>query len=630
MKMKNSILALALLLCQQATAAPNKDSVWLHRHYTKQETYIPMRDGTRLYTAIYAPKDTKTKHPILMNRTPYSIAPYGADKYRAFWKTPTMAYLRKNYIIVLQDVRGKLMSEGEYMDVRPYNPNKTGIQTDEASDTYDAIEWLIKNIPHNNGNVGIYGISYPGFYATMGALSQHPAMKASSPQAPVTDWFVGDDFHHNGAFMQLDAFGFYSSFGKPRPKPTTTGSPGYQFTIKDNYQFFMENGTLKSLAALMGDSVAFWKELYQHPNYDQWWQVRNTRNHVQHIPTSTATLVVGGLFDAEDCYGAWELYRAIEKKASNNNKLVMGPWNHGGWSRGKGDYLGNARFGSNTAQWYQQNIEQPYFDYYLTGKGDINKIPEASIFFTGANKWKQFDKWPPAQRTKKEMYLHADGTLSWEPPAYTSDNYNEYISDPAHPVPYTEDVHHRRTTEYMTDDQRFAARRPDVLTYQTEVLNSDLTLAGPVMANLMASISTTDADFVVKLIDVFPNNFEYDTTTYGAGNGKPYPMGGYQMLVRGEIMRGRYRNSFEYPEAFVPGQTTEVTYKLPDVAHVFKKGHRLMVQIQSSWFPLADRNPQQFVNIYKCNSSDFIKSRIRIYTSPSVPSSITLPVIGDL
>lgn len=630
MKMKNCIIAWAMLLCQQAIATPNTDSIWLHRNYTKQETYIAMRDGVRLYTAIYAPKDTTTKHPILMNRTPYSIAPYGADKYRTFWKTPTMAYLRKNYIIVLQDVRGKLMSEGEYMDVRPYNPNKTGIQTDEASDTYDAIDWLVKNIPYNNGNVGIYGISYPGFYATMGALSHHPAMKASSPQAPVTDWFVGDDFHHNGAFMQLDAFGFYSSFGKPRPKPTTSGSAGYQFTIKDNYKFFMENGTLKSLATLMGDSVAFWKELYQHPNYDEWWQVRNTRNHVQHIPSGTATLVVGGLFDAEDCFGAWELYKAIEKKAPNNNKLVMGPWNHGGWSRGKGDHLGNARFGSNTAQWYQQNIEQPYFDYYLMGKGDVNTIPEASIFFTGVNKWQQFDKWPPAQRTNKELYLHANGLLSFDPPSNTSENYNEYISDPAHPVPYTEDVHHRRTVEYMTDDQRFAARRPDVLTYQTEVLNNDLTLAGPVIANLMASISSTDADFVVKLIDVFPDNFEYDTTLYGVGNGKPYPMGGYQMLVRGEIMRGRYRNSFEFPEAFIPGQTTEVSYKLPDVAHVFKKGHRLMVQIQSSWFPLADRNPQQFVNIYKCNASDFTKSRIRIYTSPNMPSSITLPVIGDL
>lgn len=629
MEMKNIIIAVSVLICQQVAASPYSDSLWVLRHYTKQETYIPMRDGIRLYTAIYTPKDAKTKHPILINRTPYSIAPYGADKFRAFWKTPTMAYLRKNYIIVLQDVRGKLMSEGEYMDVRPYNHTKTGTQTDEASDTYDAIDWLVNNIPHNNGNVGIYGISYPGFYATMGALSLHPALKASSPQAPVTDWFIGDDFHHNGAFMQLDAFGFYSSFGKPRPLPTTSGSRGYQFTIKDNYKFFIENGTLKSLAALMGDSVAFWKELYQHPNYDQWWQVRNTRSHVQHIPAGTATLVVGGLFDAEDCYGAWQLYKAIEKKAPNNNKLIMGPWNHGGWSRGKGDHLGNVRFGSNTAQWYQQNIEQPYFDYYLYGKGDITKIPEATIFFTGTNKWQQFDKWPPAQYTKKEMYLHSNGTLSFEPPSYTNVSYNEYISDPAHPVPYTEDVHHRRTVEYMTDDQRFAARRPDVLTYQTDVLTSDLTLAGPVIANLIASISTTDADFVVKLIDVFPDNFEYDTTVYGTGSGKPYPMGGYQMLVRGEIMRGRYRNSFEYPEAFIPGKKTEVTYKLPDVAHVFKKGHRLMVQIQSSWFPLADRNPQQFVNIYNCDASDFIKSRIRIHTSPRIPSSITLPVIDN-
>lgn len=628
--MKNLLILIATFLPFLATAqsAKNADSAWLLSHYTKQEVYIPMRDGKKLYTTIYAPKSAKEQHPILMNRTPYSIAPYGETKFKAFWTNPYMSYFRKEYIIVLQDVRGKMMSEGEYVDVRPYNPNKKNNDIDEASDTYDAIEWLLKNVKNNNGNVGIFGISYPGFYATMGALSQHPAMKASSPQAPVTEWFIGDDFHHNGALMVMDAFNFYSSFGKPRPKPTTTYSSGFQYYTKDAYKFYLETGPIKNLAKLMGDSVEFWKDLYAHPNYDQWWQVRNTRKYVQHIPDGVATLVVGGLFDAEDCFGAWELYKSIERKAHNNNKLVMGPWSHGGWSRNSGEYLGNVRFGSNTAKWYQENLEIPFFEYYLRGKGDINKIPEASIFFTGANEWRSFNSWPPTHHTDKEMYLHKNGTLSYTTPS-TSDRsrYSEYLSDPNKPVPFTDGVITRRTSEYMTDDQRFSSYRTDVLTFTTDILNKDLSIAGAITANLFTSISTTDADFIVKIIDVFPDKFSYTDSIDGKGNGKDYPMGGYQMLVRGEIMRGKYRNSFEYPEAFTPGRITEVSYKLPDVAHVFKKGHRLMVQIQSTWFPLADRNPQQFVNIYNCDKEDFVSSLIRIYSSANHPSHIVLPVI---
>lgn len=560
-----------------------------------------------------------------MNRTPYSIAPYGAGNFKAYWKTHYMAYLRRNYIMVLQDVRGRMMSEGEFEDVRPFNPVNTGTQTDEASDTWDTIDWLLANASGNNGKVGIYGISYPGFYATMGALSGHPAMKAASPQAPVTEWFIGDDFHHNGAFMQMDAFSFYSSFGKPRPAPTKSFAPGFQFPIKDNYKFYLEAGTLKKLAELMGDSIRFWNDLYAHPNYDDWWEVRNTRTFTQHIPSSTATLVVGGLFDAEDCFGAWELYKSIEKKAANDNKLVMGPWSHGGWAKTSGDHLGNVRFGSATAKWYQENIEIPYFEYHLRGKGDLSKIAEANIFFTGTNEWRTFGQWPPAGKTKTNMYLHPNGRLAKIAPSNSS--FDEYTSDPAKPVPYTEDVHFSRTSEYMTDDQRFASRRTDVLTYETNLLTEDLTLAGPVVANLFAAITTTDADFVVKLIDVFPDNFTYNNITDGTGNGKNYPMGGYQMLVRGEIMRGRYRNSFRFPEAFVPGRITEVACKLPDVAHVFKKGHRMMVQIQSSWFPLADRNPQQFVNIYTAEKEDFVPSKVKIYSGGRYPSHIALLVL---
>jgi putative CocE/NonD family hydrolase len=484
-------------------------------------------------------------------------------------------------------------------------------------------------VRNNNGKVGVWGISYPGYYATEAALSGHPAVKAVSPQAPVTEWFIGDDFHHNGAFMEMDAFNFYSSFGKPRHELTTKGAAGFQYYTKDNYKFYLDVGPLKNLAALLGDSVKFWNELYEHPNYDKWWKARNTRNSVQHIPNRVATLVVGGLFDAEDCYGGWNLYKAIERKANNNNKLVMGPWSHGGWARGAGEYLGNIRFKAKQSEWYQQNIEVPFFNYYLLGKGTISDIKEANIFFTGANKWKQFSQWPPADARQVPLFLDGDGKITYSGGMTVEHaDFRSYASDPEKPVPYAEGVHFHRTAEYMDDDQRFAGRRPDVLVYQTDTLREDMTLAGPVIADLYTSITTTDADFVVKLIDVFPDRFSYNDSIYGKGNGKDYPMGGYQMLVRGEVMRGRYRNSFETPEAFKPGQVTEVKYALPDVAHVFKKGHRIMVQIQSTWFPLVDRSPQQFVDIYHCSERDFVPTNVTIYSTQRYHSKIILPVLN--
>lgn len=605
----------------------SQDSLWIRENYYKIERYIPMRDGVKLFTSIYIPKDTTEKHPILMRRTPYSCAPYGENNFQAFWNGHLRYYLRENYIYVIQDVRGRWMSEGEFVDVRPFIKNKTGNQVDEASDTYDAIDWLVKNLPHNNGRVGTFGISYPGFYTTMTAASNHPALKAASPQAPVTNWFIGDDFHHNGAFFPLDGFVFYSGFGKPRPKPTTVGSPGYNFTIRDNYKFYLQTATLKNLAKLIGDSIKFWHEMYQHPDYDSWWQARDARVAMYDI--KPAMLTVGGLFDAEDCWGAWNLYKAIEKQSpSTNNKIVMGPWSHGQWASQDGTRMGNIQFGSNTSHWYQNNIELPFFNYHLKGKGDISKLPEAMIFITGENKWRSFSQWPPAEKQDRPIYLNGNGKLSWQKPS-ASNSFSEYVSDPAHPVPYTEDVHHSRTTAYMNDDQRFASRRPDVLVFETDTLTEDLTLAGPIIADLLTSISTTDADFVVKLIDVFPDNFSYPTDRTGQGRqgGGSYPMNGYQMLVRGEIMRGKYRNSFEKPEAFKPNKIERVRFELPDVAHTFKKGHRLMIQIQSSWFPLADRNPQKFLNIYQANEGDFIKSNIRIYHDGKNASNIVLPVI---
>lgn len=611
------LLACLLAIVPFLSDAQSADSTWIVTNYTKQEVYIPMRDGVKLFTAIYKPKDKTVQHPFLITRTPYSCAPYGANTFAAFWKNPRKAFLEENYIYVQQDVRGRWMSEGNFVDVRPHNPNKTGTQTDESSDSYDTIDWLLKNIDNNNGKVGVFGTSYPGFYSTMAALSNHPALKAVSPQAPVTDWFIGDDFHHNGAFMLMDAFAFYSSFGKPRPQPTTVGPTGFPYPTADNYEFYLRTGPLPAFSKLMGDSIAFWKDLMNHTNHDAWWKARNARAHVQNIAPHIATLVVGGLYDAEDCFGAWRLYEAIEAKTKNDNKIVMGPWYHGQWGTHDGTFLGNVQWGSNTSDWYQRNIEVPFFNYHLYGKGSLDQQKEASIFFSGANEWKQFTKWPAPGMQMQDWYFHKDGHVSKVAPTSAGNTFDAYISDPAKPVPYTEDVHFQRTAEYMTDDQRFAARRPDVLVYQTPVLTEDLTLAGPLVANLRVSLTGTDADFVVKLIDVFPDDFRYE------GN-QNYTMNGYQMLVRGEVMRGKYRNSFEQPQPFVPNQPTQVSYTLPDVAHTFKKGHRLMIQVQSSWFPLVDRNPQQFMNIYQANPKDFQKATIRFYHKGS---SIKLPVL---
>ncbi|HXS57749.1 MAG TPA: CocE/NonD family hydrolase [Hanamia sp.] len=629
--MKKFVAISFFILFSIASFSQNADSAWFVNNYTKLEQYIPMRDGVKLFTSIYIPKDQIAKHPFLMTRTPYSCAPYGQGKFIQIWNSYKMAYAKENFIFVTQDVRGRYMSEGDFVDVRPFNKNKKGKEIDEASDTYDAIDWLVKNIQNNNGKVGVTGTSYPGFYSTEAALSGHPALVAVSPQAPVTDWFMGDDFHHKGAFFIMDGFSFYPFFGTPHPKPSTTYTSGFSFQSDDNYNAYLKTGALKNFAKLTGDSIKFWKDLYDHPNYDSWWQARNARAGLYNV--KPAMLWVGGLFDAEDCFGAWNSYKANEKQSpQTNSRIVMGPWYHGQWGR-EGSFLGNVRFASNTSAYFQDSIEIPFFNFYLEGKGNAPNISEATIFFTGENKWKKFDMWPPKNVEEQNLYLGPNGKLFLNNKneitstnnRRSADAFDEYTSDPAHPVPYTQDVHSRRTREYMTDDQRFASRRPDVLTYETDILDNDITLAGPVIADLAASISTTDADFVVKLIDVFPDDFEYSADE--KGNEKDYPMGGYQMLVRGEIMRGKFRNSFEKPEPFVPGKVSEVKWELPDVAHTFLKGHRIMIQVQSSWFPLVDRNPQKFIDIYKADDSDFQKANIEIYHDGNYQSKIILPVL---
>lgn len=621
--MKKLFFLLALLPFIATAQNINADSAWIVTNYLKKEVAIPMRDGVKLFTSLYIPKDNAERHPFLLKRTPYSCQPYGENKFGTVWNSYQKEYFKEGYIMVSQDVRGRWMSEGVFVDVRPFNKNKKATtDIDEASDTYDTIDWLVKNIDNNNGNVGVFGISYPGFYSTMAALSNHLALKAVSPQAPVTDWFMGDDFHHNGAFMAMDAFEFYvgNGFGFPHPKPTTVGPTGFKPFTKDKYDYYLRMGALSNFTKIAGDSVQFWNDLMNHGNLDNWWKARNAR--VGCTDVKPAMLVVGGLFDAEDCFGAWNTYKAIEKQSSaTNNKIVMGPWFHGQWAgrgNGNGSYLGNVGFETETALWYQQNMEIPFFNYYLKGKGSIDKIAEANIFFTGENKWRQLAVWPPQSMAMQAWSLRSNGYLSQAVPLIAPlTTYEEYVSDPAKPVPYTEGVHERRTREYMTDDQRFASNRPDVLVFKTDTLTEDITLAGPIIADLMTSISTTDADFVVKLIDVFPDNTP-------SNNWNAYLMNGYQMLVRGEVMRGKFRNSFEKPEAFVINKPTKVKYTMPDVAHTFKKGHRIMVQIQNSWFPLVDRNPQQFLDIYKATDADFKKATIKIYTNDS---KIWLPIV---
>ena len=628
--MKQLLLCLSIIIGFTATA--QTDSAWIRNNYTKKEMYITMRDGIRLFTSVYMPKSTTEKHPILMTRTPYSCAPYSEGNFSEFWNSYQKEYFKEGYIMVTQDVRGRWMSEGEFKDVRPFNANKKGTETDESSDTYDAIDWLVKNIPNNNGNVGVFGISYPGFYSTMAAASNHPALKAVSPQAPVSNWFIGDDFHHNGAFFQMDAFDFYSglgfAFGVPHPKPVDVPAASAGYAVHDNYKFFLEAGSLKSLTKYTGDSIAFWKDLMSHPNYDAWWKARDARNATANL--QPAMLWVGGLFDAEDCWGAWNAYKAAEKSNPGKafNKIVEGPWYHVQWANNDGTHHGNIQFGSNTSEYYQQHFEVPFFNYFLKGKGDVSQIAEANIFMTGANEWRSFTQWPPAGAADKALYLQSNGKLSWAKPA-DANSFSAYTSDPAKPVPYEEQVHFTRTRTYMTNDQRFASRRPDVLAFQTDILTTDITVTGNVIADIMTSISTTDADFVVKVIDVFPDDMGYnDVNIYAEKDPvNPYPMGGYQMLVRAEIFRGRFRKSYEDPSAFTPGKIEEVKFELPSIAHRFKKGHRIMVQVQSSWFPLVDRNPQQFIDIYHCDEKDFIKSEIKIYHDGQNASKIILPVL---
>lgn len=619
-------LALLLMFCLSTAFAfaqqVNQDSVYIRQNYDKKEYQVPMRDGKKLFTVVYAPKDRSKKYPILMNRTPYSVGPYGEAYKTSLGPSPLM--MRDGYIFAYQDVRGAYMSEGDFVNMTPHIDNKKGKKAiDESSDTYDAIEWLTKKLDNDNGRVGQWGISYPGFYAAAGLMSNHPALKAVSPQAPIADWFW-DDFHHNGAFFLPHAFNFLASFGLPRPAPTPDRNKRFDHGTPDGYAFFQRMGPLKNAnEKYLHDSVAFWNDLVNHPNYDKFWQDRNLLPHLKNLK-GVAVMTVGGWYDAEDLYGALHTYEAIEKNNPGiTNLIVMGPWVHGGWARGTGEYIGNVNFGQESSPWYQQNVEEKFFSHYL--KEDLKtavKLPEAYMFEGGVNKWRAFEVWPPKDAQEKNLYFHANGLLSFEAPKAGEQEASTYISDPAHPVPFTEDVATGMTREYMTDDQRFASRRPDVLTFQTDVLTNDITLAGEILAQLQVATTGTDADWVVKLIDVYPDSAK--ATTHQPDK----PMGGYAQMVRSEVFRGRFRNSFEKPEPFTPNQVTPVNVALQDVLYTFKKGHRMMVQIQSSWFPIVDINPQKYVdNIYKADESDFIKATEKVYHSVQHPTSLKVKVL---
>ncbi len=589
-------------------------------HYTKYEHMIPMRDGVRLFTAVYVPKDDSQRYPIMLSRSPYSSGPYGADRYRSELG-PSSAFGKDGYIVAYQDVRGRFMSEGEFVNMRPYLPKKNRPKDiDESSDTYDTIEWLIKNVPPNNGRVGMWGISYPGFYTDAGVIDAHPALKAASPQAPVTDWFAGDDWHHNGAFLLPHAFAFLANFGHPRPEPTSrTPSFPSPFDTSDGYEYYLRLGPLSNVNRLYfkGD-VAFWNEIMQHGTYDAFWQARNLRQYLKNI--KPAVMTVGGWFDAENLFGALETYKKTEVNSPGaTNVLVMGPWRHGGWSRSDGSSLGPLSFDSKTGQYFRDEIEFPFFQYYLKDKGSIG-FPEAWLFETGSNQWRKYDVWPPKNGRPRSIFLRPHGELGFDAPTESSAaSFDEYLSDPSKPVEYTEQISVRMMGDYMTQDHATASHRPDVLVYQTAPLSEDVTIVGPIQARLFVSTSGTDSDWIVKLIDVHPS---HRAERGGDADGFSNRLSGFQQLVRGDVMRGKFRNSLEKPEPFAPDQPTGVNFTMPDVDHAFRKGHRIVVQIQSSWFPLIDRNPQKFVDIYSAKESDFQKATQRVYHTAELPSHL--------
>lgn len=598
------------LLCTVSSVMAQYD---VKANYDKQEVEIKMRDGVKLHTTIYTPKDTSKSYPILMQRTPYSSRPYGEDQYRR-QIGPNKFLMEEGNIIVYQDVRGRWMSEGKYDNMRGFIPKKKRKETDEASDTYDTIDWLVKNVDNTNGNVGTWGISYPGHYAAMSLLSDHPALKAASPQAPIGDFYF-DDFHHNGAYL-LSYWVATAVFGYDKEGPTTESWYSIpDIGTQDAYQFFLDIGPLSNLDKYYGEDNVFWQQLKDHPDYDEFWQERGLVQHMRDV--KPAVLTVGGLFDAEDLYGPFEIYKSLEENSDNFNAVVFGPWSHGDWARLKQrQAVGNMYFGDDLSENFQVNYETQFFNHFLKEEGEFD-VAEATMYDTGAMQWDEYEMWPPENVTATDFYLGDNQNLSMEAnPGFE----NKFVSDITKPVPFTEDIKVTFTPrKFMTDDQRFAARRPDVMVYETEVLEEDLKLSGEILAALEVATTGTASDWIVKIIDVYPADAEDSEEMQDH-----LKMSNYHMMVRSEVFRGRYRESFSEPKPFVPNQKTSVDFQLQDVNHTFKKGHKLQIQVQSTMFPYIDRNPQKYVdNIFEATEDDFETHTHTIYGD----SKIVLPVV---
>ena len=666
--------AAAALAQAAAEAAPPP----VDERYTKYEFRIPMRDGVKLFTVVYLPKDTRKTYPVLMMRTPYSVAgrSRGQSRYGVDFTNsrlgPSEDFDKAGYIFVNQDVRGRHMSQGVWQEMQPHKPVKKGAaDTDASTDMHDSVQWLLKNLPGHNGRVGIWGISYPGFYAAASIIDSHPAIKAASPQAPVVDLYMNDDAYHNGAFMLAANYGFYTFF-TPQANPTDkTKVEPFEFGNTSAYDYFLKLGTLSNIVqSLKPEQRAYFSEQVAHPNYDDYWKQRNITAHLKNV--RAAVLTVGGWYDAEDPQGPLSTYAAIERfNPATTNLLVMGPWVHGGWAGLDGARIGSVGFNGPTAEQYRKDMLFPFFEKYLRGDEAIApaaagpagakpapELAKATVFETGTNVWRRYPAWPPQQAVPRTLYFQPGGKLGFDAPQPAADAapFDEYLSDPAHPVPFVSYAALGVPAEYMVGDQRHAATRPDVLVYQTEPLEQDLTVLGQLQPRLFVSTTGTDADWVVKLIDVYPAEYPApplpeaaggaDAAGGGGGGGgvagaggpkRPndvavpaVAMGGYQQLVRGEPMRGKFRNSFEKPEPFVPGVVTAVNFRMPDINHTFRRGHRVMVQVQSSWFPLADRNPQTFVNIPDAKPEDFRAATQRVYRSGTQASGITVLVLPGI
>jgi putative CocE/NonD family hydrolase len=580
--------------------------------WDKKSVMIPMRDGVKLFTKIYIPKNRQGDLPILIKRTPYGIG--GEENFNGQLNPGgTFDFLAKDgYIFVFQDVRGKYGSEGEFVMVRPVA--QTDQEIDEGTDAYDTVDWLVKNIEGNNGRVGMFGISYDGWLTVMAALKPHPALKAVSPQASPADMFLMDDFSHNGAFRLSPTFGYTYLVG------TASTSTPFPFDQKDTYEWYLELGPIKNAAPYLKGAEEGWVDFENHPVYDEFWKKQSVLTYIDAVKVPTLNVV--GWWDAEDFYGSMEIYEAWEQLDNNNlNHLAVGPWRHGNWWS-SGSTLGPLSFEPDPSVYYRKNIEAPFFKYHLKGEGN-GQFPNAWVYQTGVNEWREFDKWPATDLSvDKKLYLHPQRTASFTAPESDEPSFSEYLSDPANPVPYAprpipgfwQDALSK--WKWKLSDQRFVQYRPDVLHFETEPLEEDMVISGEIVANFFASTTGTDADWVVKLIDVYPEDYAEDPK-----------LAGYQLMVADEVLRGRFRNGFEKGEAIPRNEVQEYTIQLNNRHHRFRKGHKIMVQIQSTWFPLIDRNPQTFVNIFEAEEKDYQKATHRIYHNAEYPSRIAFPVL---